>query len=106
MVNKSGQIDTVVVGVGGFLGMGERDVAFKFSEVQWSNEPMRSAATSSSSNRAPSGLNQLPGATTGSNSGMGNRAGNATSNPTYPDHAVLNASKEQLQAMPQFNYNK
>jgi sporulation protein YlmC with PRC-barrel domain len=109
MVNKSGQIDDVVIGVGGFLGMGERDVAVKFSELKWVNEPVRK--TSTSSNR-PGGLNQLPGATTGSNSGSANSAnsaGNANSaksNPTYPDHAMLEASKEQLQAMPQFNYNK
>lgn len=101
MVNKSGQIDDVIIGVGGFLGLGERDVAVKFSELQWSNEPVRSATTSSTSNR-PGGLNQLPGATTGSNSAVTS----GKSNPTYPDHAVLNASKDQLQAMPQFNYNK
>ena len=104
MVNKSGQIDDVVIGVGGFLGMGERDVAVKFSELKWSNEPVRKTSTSSTSNR-PGGLNQLPGATTGSNSNSAS-GGSAKSNPTYPDHAVLNASKEQLQAMPQFNYDK
>ena len=102
MVNKSGQIDNVVIGVGGFLGIGERDVAVKFSELQWSNEPVRTATTSSTSNR-PGGLNQLPGATTGSNSAP---ASSVKSNPTYPDHAVLNASKDQLQSMPQFNYDK
>jgi hypothetical protein len=25
---------------------------------------------------------------------------------TYPDHAVLSATKDQLKAMPQFDYNK
>jgi hypothetical protein len=98
MVNKSGQIDDVVIGVGGFLGMGERDVAVKFSELKWSNEPVRSASTSSSTNRPPS-------ATTGANSTSSNTS-SANSKPTYPDHAVFNASKEQLQAMPQFNYDK
>lgn len=106
MVNKSGQIDDVVIGVGGLLGMGERDVAVKFSELKWSNEPVRKTSTSSTSTR-PGGLNQLPGATTGSNSSSSSSsASSAKSNPTYPDHAVLNASKEQLQAMPQFNYDK
>jgi hypothetical protein len=100
MVNKSGQIDTVVIGVGGFLGMGERDVAVKFSELKWSNEPVRSTSTSSSTSR--------PGATTGasSNASSANTANSAKSNPTYPDHAMLNADKDQLKAMPQFDYNK
>jgi hypothetical protein len=102
MVNKSGQIDTVVIGVGGFLGMGERDVAVKFSELKWSNEPVRSTSTSSSSSTS------RPGATTGasSNASSANTANSAKSNPTYPDHAMLNADKDQLKAMPQFDYNK
>jgi hypothetical protein len=29
-----------------------------------------------------------------------------TAKRTYPDHAVFNASKDQLKAMPQFDYNK
>ena len=100
MVNKSGQIDDVVIGVGGFLGMGERDVAVKFSELKWSNEPVRSTSTSSTTSR--------PNATTGANSMSSNTssATTANSNQTYPDHAVLKASKDQLKAMPQFNYNK
>ena len=33
-VTPSGQIDTVIIGVGGFLGMGERDVAVKWSDLR------------------------------------------------------------------------
>lgn len=33
-VTPNGQIDTVIVGVGGFLGMGERDVAVKWSDLK------------------------------------------------------------------------
>ncbi|MGE3711196.1 MAG: PRC-barrel domain-containing protein, partial [Hyphomicrobiaceae bacterium] len=33
LLDSSGSIDRVVVGVGGFLGMGERNVALKFSDV-------------------------------------------------------------------------
>ncbi|HEY1544401.1 MAG TPA: PRC-barrel domain-containing protein [Xanthobacteraceae bacterium] len=85
MVDKEGAIKSVVIGVGGFLGMGERDVAVKFSELKWSDQPV-----SSSSNKS----------TTGS-------ASSTKSGPaTYPDHAVYNATKDQLKAMPQFDYNK
>jgi hypothetical protein len=91
MVDKEGKIDTVVIGVGGFLGMGERDVAVKFSELKWSNEAVPS--TTSGSNPPP--------ATTGAGT-------TSTKNgpTTYPDHAVYAATKDQLKAMPQFDYNK
>ena len=90
MLDKEGKIDAVVIGVGGFLGMGERDVAVKFSQLKWSEEPVRS--TSSSDKPA--------GATTGA------KTTSDRSNKTYPDHAVLDMNKDQLKSMPQFNYNK
>ena len=92
MFDKSGNIASVVIGVGGFLGMGERDVAVKWGELKWSDEPVKSAASSNTTTTRP--------ATTGAGS-------SASSGPkTYPDHAVYNASKDQLKAMPQFDYNK
>jgi hypothetical protein len=92
MFEKSGNIASVVIGVGGFLGMGERDVAVKWSEIKWSDEPVRTAASSNTPMTRP--------ATTGAGA-------NVASGPkTYPDHAVYNATKDQLKAMPQFDYNK
>jgi sporulation protein YlmC with PRC-barrel domain len=86
MLDKSGKVNTVAIGVGGFLGMGERDVAVKFDQLKWSNEPPKSASSA--------------GTTTGSAQSQANRDRN------YPDHAVLDATKDQLKAMPQFDYNK
>lgn len=34
LVNKSGQVDAAIVGVGGFLGAGEKDVAVKFDSIK------------------------------------------------------------------------
>jgi sporulation protein YlmC with PRC-barrel domain len=85
MIDKNGKVNTVAIGVGGFLGMGERDVAVKFDQLKWSNEPPKSASS---------------GATTGSAQSQPNRDRN------YPDHAVLDATKDQLKGMPQFDYNK
>jgi hypothetical protein len=42
MLDKNGKITDVAIGVGGFLGMGERDVAVKFDQLKWSNEPVKS----------------------------------------------------------------
>jgi PRC-barrel domain len=96
MVDKSGNIASAVIGVGGFLGMGERDVAVKFADLKWSNEPVRSSNAAGGAG----GTTTTRPATTGAGS-------NAAAAPkTYPDHAVFNASKDQLKAMPQFDYNK
>jgi len=87
MLDKNGKVTAVAIGVGGFLGMGERDVAVRFDQLKWSNEPVKSTSSSAT-------------ATTGSAQSQPNRDRN------YPDHAVLNATKDQLKAMPQFDYNK
>jgi sporulation protein YlmC with PRC-barrel domain len=34
LVDKSGKISTLIIGVGGFLGVGEKEVAVPFEEVQ------------------------------------------------------------------------
>lgn len=91
MLDKQGKADIVVISVGGFLGMGEHDVAVKFGELKWSDEPVRTASSGSSNTNRP--------ATTGTNS-------DRVSKKNYPDHAVLNADKDQLKNMPQFNYSK
>jgi sporulation protein YlmC with PRC-barrel domain len=91
MLDKSGKVEAVAIAVGGFLGMGEHDVAVKFDRLKWVNEPVRSSNASNSSNSKGT-------ATTGS--------GQTQKNATYPDHAMLDASKDQLKSMPQFDYNK
>src|SRR3954471_4546538 len=35
LIDRKGNADAIVVGVGGFLGMGEKDVALPFSAVEW-----------------------------------------------------------------------
>ena len=35
VIGKDGNIEAVVVGVGGFLGLGEKDVAVKYNELEW-----------------------------------------------------------------------
>ncbi len=92
MLDKNGKIDVVAIAVGGFLGMGEHDVAVKFDKLKWVNEPVKSTTSSNtSSSRAT---------TTGSAQTQ------TTQDRNYPDHAVLDATKDQLKAMPQFDYNK
>ena len=102
LLNKDGKVDQVAIGVGGFLGMGEHDVAVKWADLKFSDQPVKSSTTTSS-NGATGGAAR----TTGSGS-MANSSASSSSNTkkNYPDHATLNATKDQLKAMPQFNYSK
>jgi sporulation protein YlmC with PRC-barrel domain len=54
ILDKSGKVENVVLGVGGFLGMGEHYVAVAYDKLKWSNEPPRSttaSTTTSTTNR-------------------------------------------------------
>src|SRR5215216_4531889 len=92
IVDSSGSIQAVVVGVGGFLGIGERNVALPFDQIKFVNEP-RATANPNNPN-AP--------ATTGTTTTRPMDTGNRSA----PDHAVLtmNMTKDQLKAAPEFKY--
>jgi len=94
-------VENVVLGVGGFLGMGEHYVAVPMDKLKWVNESVRTSSTTAADKT-----------TVGANSGGGttdanrpNRPARAVDEKWYPDHAVYNATKDQLKAMPQFKYN-
>src|ERR1700693_720276 len=46
ILGKSGRVENVVLGVGGFLGMGEHYVAVAYDKLKWVNEPPRSTTAS------------------------------------------------------------
>jgi sporulation protein YlmC with PRC-barrel domain len=103
IVDKSGKVDNVVLGVGGFLGMGEHYVAVPIEKLKWVNEPVGTSSTSTAPADRPT-----VGANNPSTTGEANRANRlerAADEKWYPDHAVYNATKDQLKAMPQFRYN-
>ncbi|MBA1155318.1 PRC-barrel domain-containing protein [Microvirga mediterraneensis] len=105
LVDQSGKIEAVVIGVGGFLGMGEHDVAVPFDQIKFVNEP-RSNATAS--NTTTGTATNAP-ATTGSTAGSTTTTTTTTSagnnmNRSAPDHAMLDMTKDQLKAAPEFKY--
>jgi sporulation protein YlmC with PRC-barrel domain len=112
ILDRSGKVENVVLGVGGFLGMGEHYVAVTYDSLKWSNELPRSstASTSPSTNDRPA-TNVDKNARTAAD-GTARTTGSATTTGEdrkangywYPDHAVYNATKDQLKAMPQFKY--
>lgn len=76
IIDTSGKVDGIVVSVGGFLGMGEHNVMMKLNQIKFANK----AGTTS----------------TGTTS--------SDSKQWYPDRGTVNATKDQLKAMPQFKY--
>ena len=111
IVDKSGKVSNVIIGVGGFLGMGEHDVAVGFEKLKWVNEPARSTSASTAPANLPATNVDSSARTTAdgaarTTTGVANNT-SATRNANenwYPDHAVDNATKDELKAMPQFKY--
>ena len=102
LTDKSGNIKAVVIGVGGFLGVGEHLVAVPLDKIKFVNEPIVYAGAGAPA----SGAGTRP-ATNSTTTGAANPAPVPASkpNPWYPDHAVFNATKDELKAMPEFKYS-
>src|SRR5829696_5656171 len=106
LVDRNGKVDAVVIGVGGFLGIGEKDVALPFNQVKFVDQARDTRAGTVASPTAPANPNapantntNLPGGTTTTT-----RADTSTAARGYPDHAVVNMTKDQLNAAPSFAY--
>jgi sporulation protein YlmC with PRC-barrel domain len=101
LTDKSGNIKAVVIGVGGFLGIGEHLVAVPLDKVKFVNEPIvytgaANAPAGGAGGARPGGATTTTGAAT---------APASKPNPWYPDHAVFSATKDQLKAMSEFKYS-
>src|ERR687893_2644995 len=61
LVDRQGKIHGLVVGVGGFLGIGQKDVAIPFDQVQWlSNQEVQASSNAgqgTGSGPDPAGMN-------------------------------------------------
>jgi sporulation protein YlmC with PRC-barrel domain len=101
LTDKSGNIKAAVLGVGGFLGMGAHLVAVPFDKVKFVNEPVAYTGVASGPNGAGNRAAPSP-VTTGAATGA---TAAPKPNPWYPDHAVYNATKDELKAMPEFKYS-
>jgi sporulation protein YlmC with PRC-barrel domain len=114
LIDRNGNADAVVIGVGGFLGIGEKDVAVPFSGIQWkydrndlhtasTNRPATTGTTAA--NPPASGAMATNPPTTGTTAA--NRPATADNNMDrgYPDHGMLNMTKDQLKSAPTFRYS-
>ena len=117
IMDSKGQAIAAIVGVGGFLGIGEKDVAVPFAALEFlseaqvaatnnANAPASAPATTGSTATAPSG-------TMGTAAGTGTRYGHDGDEQCDDFHKLdlrqqpatghLRMTKEQLQAAPKFD---
>jgi sporulation protein YlmC with PRC-barrel domain len=101
LLDKSGKVDFVVIGVGGFLGIGQHDIMVEMSKLKFVDEPVRTSSTTTgttgSANRPATTTTNRPPPTT---------VMTTTKSRWYPDHAVLSgATKDSLKNMAAFTYD-
>jgi sporulation protein YlmC with PRC-barrel domain len=131
LVDRQGKIHGFVVGVGGFLGIGQKDVAIPFDQVQWqSNQELQASnanqsgygtntAGSVTTPTAPATTGSTAAGTTGSPGAAGTLggagpagttagAGGTTASggdPNTPARAMVKMTKADLQNAPEFRYS-
>ena len=116
LIDKSGNAQAVVIGVGGFLGIGEKNVAVPFSSLDWVNtRPASTAATTTMAPATGTGMATPPASTIAGTPTRTDTTASTTQVPErspaeqaayngYPDHATVRMSKGDLQNAPQFKY--
>ena len=102
ILDQSGKVLGYVVGVGGFLGMGEHDILVEPGKIKFVNEPRRTQTSAANPPANPPATNPPAGTRT---SDAPRTTPRAATEQWYPDHALLNATKDQLKSMPQFKYS-
>lgn len=94
IVDPTGKVSAVVIGVGGFLGMGEHDVAVSMSQLMVTDNGRQVSANNSASSTVGAVTNSRPAPSQSANT-----------NDWVPERLVLNATKDQLKDMKQFKYS-
>jgi sporulation protein YlmC with PRC-barrel domain len=130
LLDRDGRVHAVVIGIGGFLGIGQKDVAISFGQLRWMSDEEVRAAT----NAAGAGTNTAGGVTTPANpagtapmgnqpattgstgapgagmAGPGTGMGGTVTTPVRvddgtPARAMVSMSKADLQNAPEFRYS-
>jgi sporulation protein YlmC with PRC-barrel domain len=101
ILDKDGKVSAVVIGVGGFLGMGEHDIAVTMNKLKFVEDAVRTSSTTTT--KETTTARDTTTGTTATTAPARTTASNV--NDWTPDHAVMSATKDQLKALPQFKYS-
>jgi sporulation protein YlmC with PRC-barrel domain len=111
LLDRNGQAVAIVVGVGGFLGIGEKDVAVSFREVQFTPRNQGGGAGTGgaggtggpgSSGSANPGTGAGAGPGTGNGGAAGAGTGGASGTTGMTDQIMIRMSRQDLQNAPTF----
>lgn len=105
LMDQSGTVKIAVIGVGGFLGMGEHMVAVPYDKLKFVNTPVASNTATNTGARPATTTTTTTGAAT-SDRPAASTTMSSTTSKWYPDHAVFNATKDELKNMPEFKYSE
>lgn len=114
IMDRNGRVMAAVVGVGGFLGIGEKDVAVPFESLEFmSSQQVQAMNSGGNNNVSTTGSTATGGNTTNMGAGTAGTAGTAGSSNTaattsssdqnQPERVVLRMTKAELQAAPAFD---
>ncbi|EIM25572.1 PRC-barrel domain-containing protein [Microvirga lotononidis] len=109
ILDRNGRVMAAVVGVGGFLGIGEKNVAVPFDSLEFMSAQQAQALDSSKN--GGNSVNTTGSTATGNTSATGmdsagstNTAATTSSNDqNEPERVVLRMTKAELQAAPTFD---
>lgn len=111
LLNRNGQVEALVIGVGGFLGIGESNIAVPLQAVRFMGASAGTAAgmpaTGKTDTTGTTGTTGAAGTPTTTAPRAGDttadsRMGAANRRDGLPDRIVLNVTKQQLEAAPKF----
>jgi sporulation protein YlmC with PRC-barrel domain len=113
LLDKQGNVKAVVVGIGGFLGIGQKDVAIPYDQVQWMSTDEARTASNTQSGTSTTGGVTTPATPSGtasttsqpSTTGSTGAGTTASANDGTPARAMVKMSKADLQNAPEFRYS-
>jgi sporulation protein YlmC with PRC-barrel domain len=98
LIDHDGNAQALVIGVGGLLGIGQKNVGVPFKTLKWvSHEEAASAAA-----RSDTAPRTRPGAGGLANAPAAKPVTDASRG--YPDHAVVSMTQDELKNAPDFRY--
>ena len=123
LLSKDGKAEYVIIGVGGFLGIGEKDVAVPYDQVKFTDQPMKPPMNATAPKNAMGGAggSGAPGGVPGSTAPNGapapvaandaiapastaDRGADLPRSTAYPDHGVIDMTKDELKSAPTFHF--
>lgn len=130
LMSKEGKAEYVIIGVGGFLGIGEKDVAVPYDQVKFTDQPITPPMNAAAPNNTMGSTAPNGGIAPASTVGLGTPAGVATNgavvpgtpgmggtgvtsantgagmprSTAYPDHGMIDMTADQLKSAPTFHF--